>query len=355
MTIHQIIVGARAGDAITQLALNTRRILRGFGESEVFARFVDPSISDQILDLAAFPRLTPSDYVIWHASIGDQLVGAVLESTAAQVVISYHNISPPELFQHHDVAFADMLRAGRQALRRIRPRVVATYTESEFNAQDIRTEGYEQVTVIRPLLELRRFDETPGDVRFARSIRDRIAGRMILSIGQLLPHKHPELLISAHHLLTAGHDPNLTLVLAGPQPLPEFVRQLASWARSLGLPRVWFTGAVTEPQVGELYRAADVLVSASEHEGFGIPLLEAMATGTPIVTTLGGAIAETLGGAGIQVDPPSATSISEAVALALEPAVAEELVAAGRVRLKHFAPERAELQTTEFFMALLRQ
>jgi alpha-1,3-rhamnosyl/mannosyltransferase len=93
-------------------------------------------------------------------------------------------------------------------------------------------------------------------------------------------------------------------------------------------------GAVTPEELAPLYRGARALVYASLYEGFGIPILEAMAAGTPVVTSQGGATEETAGGAAVLVDPLDVESI--AAGIAETERRRDELVAAGRARAQQF-------------------
>jgi len=111
----------------------------------------------------------------------------------------------------------------------------------------------------------------------------------------------------------------------------------------LNLTGAWITGSVPVEQLVAFYRRADVFATASEHEGFCVPLLEAMAFEVPIVARAFGAIPETMGGAGIVLPPDEGTLVAaEAVTeLTTNRALRSKYIAAGRERLRQFAPEQA--------------
>jgi glycosyltransferase involved in cell wall biosynthesis len=89
---------------------------------------------------------------------------------------------------------------------------------------------------------------------------------------------------------------------------------------------------LTDHEMAELYRRADVFVTASSHEGFCVPIVEAMAMSTPVVASAVGAIPETAGSGALLIDEQSAESYAEAMAFVLDDDTSAELVLAGRER-----------------------
>lgn len=335
-------VGARLGDAITNMALSQRVVLQRYGGSEIFARHVDPSVHGHVQpidNLAA--HVSPGDVIVFHVSIGDDVVWDAVFASGARVCVSYHNITPAGLFDD-DPVFAAMLAQGREQLVAAAPHIERIVTESEFNRRDLVGLGFGDVDVAPGIVDPFRLTHVHSDPHFGRAVRARVPAEMLLFVGQILPHKRPQLLLSALHLLLAHHRPSATLVLAGHQPVPRFADHVARFATSLGLgDRVWMIGGVDDPQLGELYRRADVVVTASEHEGLCIPVLEAMAMSVPVVSSAHGALPETLGGCGLVVEPDSAAGYAESIHAALEPATRTPLVLAGRRRARMLSLDHA--------------
>ena len=102
-----------------------------------------------------------------------------------------------------------------------------------------------------------------------------------------------------------------------------------------------------------MYRRADVFVTASSHEGFCVPLIEAMASSTPIVATPVGAVPETVGSGGLLLEEVSPEAIAEALDLATSSAVSSELVLAGRQRARELSVEASEERLVAFLEAHL--
>jgi glycosyltransferase involved in cell wall biosynthesis len=107
--------------------------------------------------------------------------------------------------------------------------------------------------------------------------------------------------------------------------------------------RFWFTGQVPDDDLAAFYRWADVYVSLSEHEGFCVPLLEAMAADVPVLAYAAGAVPETLGGAGVLFEPKDLELAAEMLGtLVYDRPVRDRVIAGQRHRLQDFSPARIE-------------
>ncbi len=129
-------------------------------------------------------------------------------------------------------------------------------------------------------------------------------------------------------------DPGARLTLVGSPTEPAYTRALRRYAASLGLGgAVDFVEGITDEQLAAQYRGADVLVMLSDHEGFGVPLVEAMGHGTPIVAFDAGAVGEVLDGCGVLLRQKGPRSVAAAVSSLLrDRSRRDELVEAGRRR-----------------------
>lgn len=354
MQIHQLLAGAAVGDAVTQIAANTRAVLRRRGASDVFAHHISDEARHLARPLDTLPEpLGPDDVLLLRLSIGDEAIEATLRERSERLVIGYHNISPPELFESLDPQFAALLAAGRRMATELAPRVHAAYADSTFNATDLEALGVRDVEVVPPLLDPFRLADLPADPGFVVEMERRAPAELILFVGQLLPHKRPDLLIAAHHLLTSHHRPDAALVIVGTPRFPTYHRQLANFAAALNLPRVWFTGPINDHQLAELYRRADVFVTASAHEGFCVPITEAMAASVPVVASDAGAIPETLGGAGLLLPEVSPPMIAEALDLVIGSTLGADMAVRGRARARELSLDSATARLEAFLDAHL--
>lgn len=347
MEIHQVLASAAPGDAVTTAALELRRLLGRVGRSEIYARYVHTSLQGQVFELKDYvlgASTSPSrDVLIYHASIGEPLVHEFLNDRPERLVVYYHNISPAEPFYPYDPTLAGLLQAGRQEVAGLARRAELALAVSEYNARELREMGYDNVEVAPLVLDL---DRLWSDQPLEYPSRRRLAwadGPVLLFVGQLLPHKRPDFLLGVFHVLTTYIVRPATLVLVGSPRLPRYAAALEAMVRETNLHRVILAGAVPDSELSAWYRQADVLVTASEHEGFCVPPVEAMAFGVPVVARSFAAVPETIGDAGLLLPAEaSVTHMAEAVSRVLtDRSLREELVRRGRSRWAEFDPDTA--------------
>lgn len=313
--VHQIVVGATAGDAITTMALNLRDALRTLGQSEVYAHHRAPEMHGQVLPLDDLPELGHEGVIIYHASFGEPAVTRVLLQRQERLVIAYHNITPADYFVEHSPQFAIGLQWGRHEMTLLRDRVTLTMTDSAFSARELGGMGYDDVHVLPAGLRPSRLSTVLPDGQIAAELSRRCPEGFVLAVSQVLPHKRFEVLIAAMHLVQWVHDLPLGLVIVGAHRMDHYTRALEAFSRQLNLRDVWLAGGVSDRGLASAYRMAHVFATTSGHEGLAVPPLEAMSFGLPVVATGSGALSETIGDAGIVVPPDAGPElISEAIA-----------------------------------------
>lgn len=172
--------------------------------------------------------------------------------------------------------------------------------------------------------------------------RFQLTGRNALFVGNIKPHKNVERLIGAFAKLR--EDPayaDVTLVVVGDE-ISKYPSLRRAVERHRVRANVRFFGFVPERTLVGLYRAADIFVFPSLYEGFGLPPLEAMANGTPVVTSAISSLPEVVGDAALTVDPYNIDEIADAMrSLLSDVPLRERLIAAGRERASLFAWEKA--------------
>jgi glycosyltransferase involved in cell wall biosynthesis len=342
MEVHQVLVAASTADAITNAALDLQDELRSLGPSEIFAKHVDPLLAERVHPLGRYSRHTSSkgaDLVVYHASIGEPAVFAFLDQRPEPLALIYHNISPSKHWAPYDHAFAALLDTGRDELARLSSRAELAVAVSEFNAGELRSLGFRNVVVSPLVVDTDVVRALPSDKAMADYLSC-LDGPVFLFVGQMLPHKRPEWLLSAYHVLATYLEPNAHLLLVGIDRLKSYRQALDDYIAELNLTRAHMIGRVSDEALAACYRAADVFVTASEHEGFCAPLLEAMAFDVPVLARAFGAIPETTAGAGLLLDPEDSPVVAaEAMAvLAGDEGVRAELVRKGRRRIGELDP-----------------
>lgn len=199
---------------------------------------------------------------------------------------------------------------------------------------------------------------SPGEVSAADSARLAEAyglpERYILSVGRMDPHKNVLRLIQAYaEVRQRGVD--LPLVIVGGRHLPEYTAQVEERIEQLGLRRfVTVAPFITDADLPDVYRAATALVYPSLHEGFGLPILEAMSCGTPVACSGTTALPEVAGGAALLFEPTDVAAIASAMHdVSTDAGLRERLIAAGLERARQFSWGAAADATAAIYRKLL--
>lgn len=298
--IHQLVAGFSRGDAISNEALVMREVFRQWGYgSDIFCeqKRILPELRDSARDLSELEGcLGERDVGLLHLSIGSP-ANVLFPRLRGRKAILYHNITPPDYFRLIQPATADMLARGREQARALAGVAFVNMADSRYNADELMSWGYINPQVLPLMLDFSRLTGAV-DRATARRFRD---GRVnLLFVGRCAPNKKIEDVIRLFACFQKAVEPDSRLILAGSFAGTErYQRLLVTMARDLKLENVVFMGSIPQDQLNACYRSAHVFVCMSEHEGFCIPLVEAMANGVPVLAHAAAAVPETLGGAGV--------------------------------------------------------
>ena len=199
-----------------------------------------------------------------------------------------------------------------------------------------------------------RFGEMPADEEVAR-VRERyqLDDPFVLYAGNIKPHKNLERLIESFHTLRRGGFEQVKLLIIGDE-----ISKYATLRRAVHKYKlhkhVRFFGFVPPQTLAALYRLAAVFVFPSLYEGFGLPPLEAMASGTPVITSNVSSLPEVVGDAAILIDPYEADAIADAMRRVLtDPALRASLRERGLARVREFSWERSIARVREIYGEVL--
>jgi glycosyltransferase involved in cell wall biosynthesis len=317
VAVHQFLPTFTPRDAVGNHTRATQQELRRAGcAGGIWAEHVNPDLLSMAGPYRAFPRrrgkARQRALLHYHASIGTAGLVDFLVERPEPLSIYYHNITPASFFEAYDAMVAGLLRRGREELRRMAPRVRVALAASEYNACELRALGVEDVRVMPPYGEPSLASEP--DPEYLRRLREGKRELDLLFVGRVAPHKgHRHLTRVMAALQGAGGTDARLFIVGAPGPRP-YMAALRKLIERLGLQeRVLLTGSLTEAQLVAHYRTADIYLCLSEPEGFGLPLLEAMRAGVPVVAYNAGAVGETLAGAGVLVGTLDPLLVAEVV------------------------------------------
>ncbi|HET9266573.1 MAG TPA: glycosyltransferase family 4 protein [Vicinamibacterales bacterium] len=307
--VHQALATLRYGDAISHQALGIRRVLRAAGfRSNIIAASADDRSRDQFVDYRAVADdVRADDLVINHFSVGSDVTRMAF-ALPWRMILNYHNITPPEFFVGIHDELARLCYQGRRELGAHRTRVDFALGASAFNRAELDAMGFAPTAVLPVVPD---FDHLsgPADPWIGRAFDDDRTN--VLFVGRIAPNKRQDNVIRHFAAYQRTFNPRSRLLLAGSaEGFARYQMQLQALARRLDAHDVHFLGQVTNEQLAALYEVADVFLSASEHEGFCVPLVEAFHAGVPVLALARAAVPATLDGGGVLYDTTDSDEVA---------------------------------------------
>lgn len=341
--VDQIMPGFLYGDALGNQAAQLREILRSWGNrSQVYAQFRDRRLGDPGKDYRRYTG-SPNDIVLFHYSIGSPLTEFVRE-LPGRIVPYYHNVTPAGFLRGYNEPLADLLEQGRRELELFKDAPFAL-AASEYNRQEMLALGFRHVEVLPYSVTFDALKDSAASQAGQQVAQRYDDGAVnLLFVGRLVPNKRQDDLIRAFQAYHRLANPNSRLLLVGSEAnAPGFRLELETMAGGLGLAEhVHMPGPVgLREGLGGYYQAADLFLCLSAHEGFCIPILEAMAFDLPVIAYRSTGVPYAMGGAGILVTAKRYDLITELIDLVIKDQDLQQKVIAGqRRRLDDFTPGR---------------
>lgn len=300
--IHQIVAGYANGDAISNEVRVMRALFRSWGhESHIYSeqKRILPELRGEARDLAAGRAdFRADDVALLHLSIGSD-VNDLFATLPSRKAILYHNITPPEYFRGVQDPTAHLLARGRQQAKGLAGSAAVVMADSRFNAEEIAAMGHADPQVLPLVLDFSTLRAKP-DRRILRQYRDGMVN--VLFVGRCAPNKKIEDLLNAFYYFQRYVQPASRLIHVGSYAgMEQYHALLLTRMRELQLKNVELVGSVRQDELNAYYEVARAFLCLSDHEGFCIPLLEAMTHDVPVVAYAAGAVPETLDGAGVLV------------------------------------------------------
>jgi glycosyltransferase involved in cell wall biosynthesis len=343
MIVNQWVPAAHRGDAIGDSARRVREMLRRAGhQSDIYALTIDEVLRGDVLPFSD-PGSRAGDITIFHFALPSAMTEAV-RSLGGVRILQYHNITPAGFFAPYDPQLFRLAALGRQELASLAGQVDLALGDSEFNRLELEELGFVTTGVFPIAVDTERITRGPRLPALENILSDGLIN--ILFVGRIVPNKRIEDHIRLAEQYKRYIDSYYRFIFVGRYDgLPRYynaIRAMILQYRMLP-DRFLFPGAVTDGELAAYYRWADVYVSLSEHEGFCVPLVEAMAADVPVLGYAAGAVPETLGGAGLVFAPRDLEFAAEMVgSLVYDRDVRTDIIQGQRRRLADFALPRVE-------------
>ena len=333
--IHLFVPMLHRRDAVGEHTRTLRDLLGDAGvESRIYVELPDPETVDETRPFQEYEDdAVPGDVLVYQVATSSDMAGW-LTGRPEPLVLNYHSITPPSSFASWNNGIARLQTGALQELADLATHTVLGIGVSEFDAAELAAAGC-ATTLVVPVVNVDLSPPAPDAVR-ATELAASAAGRgpWWLSVGRLAPNKAHQDTIAALFVARATTSPDAHLTIVGAPTEPSYAAALHRYVADLGLTgAVEFVSRISDAELAARYDAADVLVMLSEHEGFGVPLVEAMIHGLPVVAFDAGAVAEVVGDAGVLLDTKNPRRVAgEVAALLGDPGRVGSLVAAGRGR-----------------------
>jgi glycosyltransferase involved in cell wall biosynthesis len=338
--VHQLVHTLSYGDAISTEVLALQRVIVDAGyESQIFAIHEHPKLKGRSAPYKELELVNQADLIL-HYSLGSPLNQIYRSWTKGQRTLVYHNITPAKWYRSVNKRVADDIESGLKDLPLLCSVSNFIWADSEYNAGEIQSLGF-KAQVLELLVDPARWDQPRNEGIYSSVISS--AGMQVLHVGRLAPNKKVEDVIKAFYFLVKYIDKDARLRLVGIDTDTELysfsLRELANY---LGIGyAVEFVGPLSDAEVRAMYEASDVYLCMSEHEGFCLPLIEAMHFCLPVVAYAAGAVPDTMGDAGVLVHEKKHAEIGALLARLAAPGdLRDKAINQGRERVKRFSYER---------------
>ncbi len=328
------------GDAISDNVLALDGALRALGyETRIFAAHLlaRPKSAEAEEAGRLESWLEEGDLILYQYSTGSALTEWFLRQRCRKAIV-YQNITPPEYLEPYAPALADRVRRGREELAEVAAEVDFAFASSEYSAAELRALGCRTVTVLPVLLDYSRYEGEP-DAALLEKCRD--GKKNLLFVGRKAPNKCIQDVMLAADCYAAAYERPCRLILPGDESMSAYCAALRALEKELRAVELLWLGRISQASLLSCYRAADLFLCMSEHEGFCVPLVESMLFDVPVLAYAAAAVPETLGGSGVTFAEKDFARLAGVMdALLFDETLRRRVSAKQRARLGFFAPGR---------------
>ncbi len=292
--ICQFATGFHMGDAISNemLAFHAYFCKSGL-DSYIYAEHIGRPLKKIASKYTSY-KPTKYDVIVYHHSIHSNILDFILNQPVRKILI-YHNVTPAHFFEPYDLPFSYLLKRGKTDLISLQSRFDAIFADSEFNKHELVEMGYKKVIILPIVYDFQILDKPP-------LIRNNSQGIKITFVGRISPNKKQCDLIRFAEIYRKFFRKDFQVQMIGyASPASRlYLEELRQFVRFFKLEKnIYFSGYATQSELNGYYSCSDIFLSMSEHEGFCVPLLEAMHFKIPVLAYKAGAVEETMNKAGI--------------------------------------------------------
>lgn len=349
--INQLLPTMSYGDAVSNSAVNMMNVLRKMGvTSHIYAQNIHPKMRKFVRPLEQCPKDQP---VIYHLSTGSDITYTIPQYRKEKMMV-YHNVTPAEYFRGYNGMNERLCNEGREQLRFLAEFIDVSFADSEYNRQELLQYNYKHALVTPIIMNFEEYNKQPNQ-QLLNKLNDDEGYTNILFVGRIAPNKKQDDLIKSYYYYKKWINPKSRLFLVGSYDgMERYYQELVRLVKHLQLEDVYITGHIPFDHILAYYTSADLFLCMSEHEGFCVPLVEAMHFRIPIIAYNSSAIEETLGHAGFLTLDKDYQAIAELIHLVISNEHLQQKLKLNQTeRLQHFSKQNTEKIFAEQISALL--
>lgn len=344
MRILQVLTTISYGDAVGNDVFAIHDTLKKMGhETAIYAENIGKRVDTDICHyIDELPQLTDKDIIIYHLSTGTHLNYSISKYPGRKIII-YHNITPPEYFAEYSDFAKSLCEEGYKGLKHLSEKADYCIADSQYNKADMIKYGYHcDIDVLPILIPFSDYDKPANKDILSKYKDDGYTN--ILFTGRIAPNKKQEDVILSYYHYKKYYNAKSRLFLVGNyEGMESYYERLKAYAEKLELEDIVFTGHIGFDEILAYYKLADVFLCESEHEGFCVPLVEAMYFKVPVIAYDAAAVGETLGNGGILIEEKNHLEIAGIINKVVSDAdLRTKMINNQSERLEDFAHDKIE-------------
>lgn len=344
--IHQFTPSMEIGDSVSNSLLYTQKLLRDLGyHSNIYIAATELNISfhQEIFHIEEYEE-SHENLLFYHHSIGHAYHEKIMQFQDRRLIV-YHNITPPHFFKSNKI-LQELCTRGREQLASSAKYFCASIGDSDYNAKELAAYGYPDPKTVVLLLDL----ENQASYKPNQQLIEKYhATYNIIFVGRIVQNKMQHQLLDVLFSLKSRGIKDIRLFIVGGTSEPSYQQFLQDYTRDLELQNeVIITGKVNNEDLAAYYELADLYISLSEHEGFGMPIIEAMRYDTPVLAYNAGGIATTVVKEGLFEKKAPATVADKIIQIQQNPYFRHNLLKKQKVKLQTFSYENTKQNLITF-------
>ena len=349
-TIHQFTPSMEVGDSVSNGILYVQKMLKKLGFiSNIYVSRGDLNINfkKNIHHISEYIE-DANQLLFYHHSIGHNYHDKIMKFRDKKVIV-YHNITPPHFFKNNK-HIQDLCIQGREQLKNSSNCFIASIGDSDYNCKELKSYNYKNVTTLTLLLDLDKQIEYKPNQKLIEKYHDIYN---IIFVGRVVQNKVQHQLIDVAYALKRKGVKNFKIHIIGGASEPKYMEFLQQYVKNMDmLVEVTITGKVSDEDLVSYYNIADLYLSISEHEGFGMPLIEAMKYDIPVLAYNAGGTTTTIPKEGLLEKKAPSFVADEIIKLQKDPYFRVDLVKKQKMKLDSFSVKNTTNKLITFLNTL---